>query len=86
MDDTTDTTLGASGVGAGGAGSDARERMLGIENRAPVIELPPASAAGIIFGSGMNLRSNALKITRTAKISILGARSSRLKMRNFGHL
>jgi hypothetical protein len=27
----------------------AREKMLGIENRAPVIELPPASAAWILF-------------------------------------
>ena len=65
LNDTTDTTLGASGLGAGGAWWAAREKMLGIENRALVIELPPASAAWIIFGSGMNLPSNALKITRT---------------------
>jgi Glycosyl hydrolase family 79, N-terminal domain len=49
VDDTTDTTLGASPVGAGGAWSAAREEILGIENGAAVIELPPASAALIIF-------------------------------------
>jgi len=49
VDDTTDTTLGASPVGAGGAWSPAREEMLGIENGAAVIELPPASAALITF-------------------------------------
>jgi hypothetical protein len=38
VDDTTVTTLSASGVGAGGAWSAAREKMLGIENRAPVID------------------------------------------------
>jgi hypothetical protein len=49
VDDTTDTTLGASPVGAGGAWSAARDEMLRVENGAAVIELPPASAALIIF-------------------------------------
>jgi hypothetical protein len=42
VDDTADTTLGGSPVGAGGAWSAAREEMLRIENGAAVIELPPA--------------------------------------------
>jgi Glycosyl hydrolase family 79 C-terminal beta domain len=49
VDDATDTTLGGAPVGAGGEWSSAREETLTVENGAPVIELPAASAALITF-------------------------------------
>lgn len=49
IDDTTDTTFGASPVGSAGEWSVAREETLPLENGSAVIDLPAASAALITF-------------------------------------
>jgi len=49
VDDTTDTTLGGSVVGASGAWSAVREEALTVENGTAIIQLPAASAALITF-------------------------------------
>lgn len=49
VDDTADTTLGGSPVGAGGAWSARHEETLSVENGYAVIELPAAGATLITF-------------------------------------
>ncbi len=49
VDDATDTTFGGAPVGASGEWSAARKQTLPIKDGAAVIDLPPASAALIVF-------------------------------------
>ena len=51
VDDTTDVTLGGTPVGARGAWSAAFEERLPLQNGTPVIDLPAASGALVVFAN-----------------------------------